>query len=965
MEEKLKSLFLTLQDILLSEVGCENTATKEKAKKFPTAPGDPASSQEDRCAFKSLLCYVEQTILKPWSDNHAEFLVLSCFEDENLNPVNYMSVLSSYGFVKDDKTSLEMVKSYLKSHCDQYYPNAVLLMNNLGVMFSENALYEESEDCFNTAEMCLQHQQDHLKDAVITLNQALLKKVLGKDEEAADLAATAASLCHDVSLRTTNDAHLTVKLQGRVANMLQEFGNLQMWDKILRNVVCFDIPADDEFATVVLSWELMKIQLERMGEKIQVKEVKDLVSHLLAFLDKPDASKISMNAEFMRIVISAAKICLRTGQSKQACELLNKLQSIFLLVHGENNFLYGSLLYQIGCFLHGCGRFGDAETALKQAEDILICYCGENHHSVALCRSVLGSCILLKGNAKDALEVLNKALTIFKKMNPIHPEVGEILVKVAFLYAEERNFQQAQETVQEAEAIFLSSCGKVSCKTASAFFRVGMIFQRFEQFRMSAVEKIQLGIEMMINLGMNLNHPDVMFWSSFLGVLKHSLGMVKEAEKCFVDIQNCFPSCHDRGNKETKIITPEDFLRPQDRAGDRSDRSSSVKAQVISLVNLVHMERGDKRIQYLDKLVCCLKEEEVEEIRVRDFAGQDLYLFTHKIPLLTRPAVLIILDSLPDRSEADSDIDCKMLLASSAEKASFTLFARIQGGGLNMKEINCMTSSFRESVKMLFLQPKFRKGFVEGKDLYLELQTPPDISSFSSHLDCLPLLVELELTKSPEQCDEFDYLTSRQSSVDSAMYSVPHVSYFSFRCDSQREAEFVFDHLYQNLGQKLAVNGFQGEIISDVSPKENVARFIVQECRNYFLTFVVRNLSVIVKCCSVKKLDADCPCCSVRNALNTAIELLSEIASVNLKFSGMLACEDVASDLGPDEESLSESCSLSVTRDPVGSALTFETGDSTIPCTWPSWRSTEEDLKRKKTVAKSPNKVIIDFKQLL
>ena len=961
MEEISKSLFLKLQDVLLSEQGHKINVAKEGAKNFPAAPGDLAISLEDKRNFRLLLSYVEKTILKPWSDSQADFLVLTRFEDDNLNQVNYMSVLSSFGFAQGDKTSLEIVKSSIKNH-DQYHPNAVLLMNNLGVMFSENALYEESEDCFNTAKMCLQHQQDHLKHAVIMLNQALLKRVLGKDEEAADLAATAASLCYDISLRTTNDAHLTVKLKGRVANMLQEFGNLKMLDKILRNVVCSDTPADGEFATAVLSWQLMKIQLEGMGQKIPVKEVRDFISHLLALLDEPDASKISMNAEFMRIVISAAKICLRTGQSKQACELLNKLQSIFLLVHGENNFLYGSLLYQIGCFLHGCGRFGDAETALKQAEDILICYCGENHHSVALCRSVLGSCILLKGNAKDALEVLNEALTMFKKLNPIHPGVGEILLKLAFLYVEERNFQQAQETVQEAEAIFVSSCGKVSCKTASAFFQVGMIFQRFEQFRMSAVEKIQEGIDMMINLGMNLNHPDVMFWSSFLGVLKHSLGMVKEAEKCFIDIQNCFPFCHDRGSKETETITPEDFLHPQDRAGNGSDRSSSVKAQVISLVNLVHMDRGNKRIQYLDKLMCCLKEEEIEEIRVRDFAGQDLYLFSHRVPLFNRPAVLIILDSLPDRSEADNGTDCKMFLASSAEKASLTLFARIQDGGLNMKEINRLTSSFRESVNMLFLHPKFGKGVVEGKDLYVELPAAVDISSFSSHLDCLPLLVEVEWTKSQEQCDEFDYLTSWQSSVNSAMYSVPHVSYFSFRCVNQREAEFVFDHFSQNLGQKLALNGFQEHIISDVSLEENVARLIFQDSRNFFLTIVVRNLSVIVKCCSVQESDANCFCCSVRNALNTAIESLSVTP---VKSSGWLACEDVASVLDPDEESLSDSCSLSVSRDPVGCGLTFETGKSTRPCTWLSWKSTEEDLKRKKAAGKSQNKVIIDFKQLL
>ena len=938
MVEKLKSLFLKLQDVFHPEHGFENSATKEGLKNFPTAPSDLATSQEDKCAFNSLLSYVEETTLKPRSDNHAEFLVLTCFEDDNLNQVNYLSVLSSFGFARGDKTSLEMVKSYIKNHCDQCYPNSPLLMNNLGVMFSENALYEESEGCFNMARVYCQ-RQDNIKDAVITLNQAVLKKTLGKYKEAANLATTAASLCHDISMRTTNDAQLPVKLLGRVASMLQEFGNHQMLKKILRTAVHFDIPGADKAATTVLSRQLMKIQLERMDPKIEAKEVKDFISHLLALLAKPDPSKISMDAELLRIVINAAKLWRSIGQCKEACELLKKLQSIFVLVNDENSFLYGLLLYQMGSFLHGSGRFNDAETALKQAEGILICYCGENHHSVALCRSVLGSCILLKGNVKDALEYLNKALTIFKKLNPFHPEVGEILLKFAFCYTEEGNFQQAQETLQEAETIFKLSCGETSCKMASTYFQVGMILQRFKQFRLSAVEKIQKGIEMMVNLGMNLNHPDVMFWSSFLGVLKQSLGMVKEAKQCFTDVQNCVPSCDDLGSKETQILTPEDwFLHHRDRADDRRSSSSFLKAQVISLANLMHMEGGDKRIQYLDKLACCLEGKEIEETHVRDFAGQDVFLFTHKIPSLNRLAVLIIhvFDSLPDRLGADNDngTDSKMFLSSSAEKSPFTLFLRIHGRGLDMKEINCMTSSFRESVKMLFLQPKFRKGFVEGKDLYLELPTPADISSFSSHLDCLPLLVQLELTNSQEQeqCDEFDYLTSWQSSVDSATYFVPHASYFSFRCVNQRETEFVFYHLSQNLGQKLALNGFQEDmhVISDVSPEENVARFIVQESQNLFLTVIAGNLSVIVKCCSVKESGAHCLCSSIRNALTVTIESLLDIVSINLETSMLLDCEGIGSVLG-HKEYLSGNCGQSVNCNPVSSGLTLESVNSTIP----------------------------------
>ena len=76
-----------------------------------------------------------------------------------------------------------------------------------------------------------------------------------------------------------------------------------------------------------------------------------------------------------------------------------------------------------------------------------------------------------------------------------------------------------------------------------------------------------------------------MIWSSFLGVLKQSLGMVNEAEKCFIDVQNSVPFCDELGRKETEIRTSEDwFLHYRDKADDRSDRSSSVKAQVMDQV---------------------------------------------------------------------------------------------------------------------------------------------------------------------------------------------------------------------------------------------------------------------------------------------------------------------------------------------------------------------------------------------
>ena len=961
MAQICKLVLKKIQDFCHPEHGNENTlpkGTSEGANNYPVVPCDLFGTEEDKSfQFKLLLRYVEQTILKPWSDNKSEFLVLTHHEDDSLNQVNCLSVLSAFAFANGDRMCLEEVKSYFTSP-DQYNSKAGFLMNNLGIMFTEVALYEESEECFRVAKICFQQQKHCLKNAVVTLNQAFLKKVVGEYEKAADLTTAAASLCHDISMRKTNDVLLPATLLGRIADMLKEFGNYQMLKKILTTVVHFDIPGADKTATAVLSRQLMKIQLEGMERKIEAKEVKDFISHLLALLAKPDASKISMNAELLRIVIIAAKIFRSIGQCKEAWELLKKLQSIFLLVHGENSFLYGSLLYQMGSFLHGCGRFNDAETALKQAEGILICYCGENHHSVALCRSVLGSCILLKGNAKDALGYLNDALTVFKKLNPNHPEVGEILLKVAFLYSEEGNFQQAQETLQEAEAIFISSCGEVSLKTANAYFQVGMIFQRFKELHMPAVGKIQEGIKMMVNLGINVSHPDVMFWRSLLGSLKQSLGLVKEAEKCFIDVQN---SVGGVGSKETEIITPVNFLLSQNIAHVSGGKSSFAIAQFISLINLVHMERGNKRIQYLDELVSCLKEEQVEEIQMRDFAGQDLYLFTHRIPSFNRPAVLVIhtFDPLADRLGADDDdgTNCKMFLSSSAEKSPFSLFLRIQGRGLDVKEINCMTSSFRESVEILFLQPKkFRKGFVGGKDVYVELPTQTDISSLSSYLDCLPLLVELELTKPQRLYDDFDYLTSWQSSVDSATHPAPHVSYFSYSCVNQRETEFVWDRLIQNFGQQLALSGFQESMISDVSLEENVARFIVQES-NLFLTIVVRNLSVVVKCCTIKESGSNCHCSLIRNVLTVTIESLFEILNVHVESSLQLGCEGVNGFvLGHDDHD--GNCSQIVDKDLVGSGPTLETWNSTVTCLCSISGGAEADSK-KWTVGKLHNKVIL------
>ena len=80
-----------------------------------------------------------------------------------------------------------------------------------------------------------------------------------------------------------------------------------------------------------------------------------------------------------------------------------------------------------------------------------------------------------------------------------------------------------------------------------------------------------------------------------------------------------------------------------------------------------------------------------------------------------------------------------------------------------MKESKNLDFQIRESVSTLFMQPKFRKSFVESEDFYLQLPVTGKLGetwSLCNQVDCLPIFVEMKLTEPGEDSVNFDYLTS-------------------------------------------------------------------------------------------------------------------------------------------------------------------------------------------------------------
>ena len=880
--------------------------------------------------FKTLVQRVWNSS-KHWSACQSEFIVFTCQGNGDFDLMNCLAILSLFAFEKVATKSLEVIQTLACQY--EHYPGFGVVINNLGVMFSEKALFEKSAECFFMAKSCFDLQEDHLRGAAVSLNQAVRYKAVGDYKKAQSLCSEIAAVyCHKFAIKEKN-VLLLVKVLVRAADMLKELEDYVMFYKFLRICARFDFAGASMPISVVLAGQMTKLQLkEETSGNVVAKEVTAFLYNLLMLLDNPDEEL--MDAEVIRIMINAAKIHRKNGYPDEACSLLIKLQNSFLFVHGGKASLYGSLLYQIGCFFTACEKFSEGLIVLRQAVNILISYFGQEHHTVASCMSMLGSCFLLMGNYKEASKHLNEALAKFTNLNPNHPEAGRILLKLSFLKIEEKNFQCACDTMEEALGIFIPACGELSPMLASGYFQSAMVLLKDKSLWNLAREKLVAAIDIFSHLGLKPHHSFVIACHSLLGVLQLSLRDREEAEKSFEDVEQQLDINSEFWIKSRVIYSPlVNFLVPS-LAVDL-DRSFDFCAKVVALVNLVHLKTGDERYRHLDLLINYLERHKTEELQIKDFAGQDVCHSLQRLPFSDKPVVCILSShpkpafsesgeqlcnhTVSDTKVPDEQSEGSQMFLSSVNNKYFVLCLRVPH---NIQEdASFLACALQKSVSTLFLQPTFHKDFVERDDLYREMTIPTlNICFLWRLIDCLPLLVELELSELQE-CDNFDYLNSWESSLKSTKQSI-QVSYLSSECSNQREAEFVFDRLTQLLHEKLTLSTDLGVVVSHVSPAQNVASLVIEKLGKSFISISVEKKILMVKCYSFKESDLECVCLLVQEALENTMK--SSAFSVNFEQSSWLLGQGSCCELSR------ENCSSDVSSDLFRSDSTLERSDS--PC---------------------------------
>ena len=866
---------------------------------------------------------------KHWSACQSEFIVFTCQGNGDFNLMNCLAILSFFAFAKVATKSLEVIQTLAGQY--KHHPGFGVVINNLGVMFCEKALFEKSAECFVMAKSFYDLQGDHLRVAAVSLNQAVLYKTIGDYKKAQSLCSEIAAVyCHKFEIKEKN-AHLLVKVLIRTADMLKELEDYVMFYKFLRICAHFDFAGVSVPTSLVLAGQLIKLQLkEETSRNVVAKEVTDFSYNLLMLLDNPNAEL--MNTDIIRVMINVAKIHRKNGYPDEACNLLKKLQNAFLFVHGGKTSLYGSLLYQIGCFFITCEKFPEASIALTQAVNILMSCFGQEHYTVASCMSMLGSCFLLMGNYKEAY--LNEALVKFTNFNPNHPEAGRILLEISFLKIEEKNFQCACDTMEEALGIFISACGELSPMTATRYFQSAVFLLKENSLWNFAREKLVTAIDIFLRLGLKPHHSFVIACRSLLGVLQLSLRDREGAEKSFEGVEQQFDINSESWTKTRIIYFPLVHLLVPSLAVD-IDRSFDLCAKVVALVNLVHLKTGDERYRHLALLINYLEGHKTEELQIKDFAGQDVFHILHRPPVFDKP-VVCILSSHPkpassesgeqmgnhpvsDTKEPDEQSEGSQMFLSSVNNKYFVLCLRVPH---NIQEdISFLASALQKSVLTLFLQPSFRKDFVERDDLYREMTIPTlNIRFLWRLIECLPLLVELKLSDLQE-CDNFDYLNSWESSLKSTKQSI-QVSYLSSECSNQREAVFVFDRLTQRLHEKLILSKDLGVVVSHVSPAQNVASLVIEKLGKSFISIAVETKFLTVKCYSFKESVLEHVCSLVQEALENTRE--SSAFSVKFEQSSWLLGQGSCCELSR------ENCSSDVSSGLFRSDSTLERSDS--PC---------------------------------
>jgi tetratricopeptide (TPR) repeat protein len=196
---------------------------------------------------------------------------------------------------------------------------------------------------------------------------------------------------------------------------------------------------------------------------------------------------------------------------------------------GLDSVAAGRLLNQGGFYLHGRGRYAEAEPLCRRALAIRERALGPNHQSTAASLNNLAELYRDQGRYAEAEPLYQRALAIDEKaLGPDHPGTAVDLNNLALLYYNQGRYGEAEPLYQAALAIYEKALGPDHADTAASLNNLAGLYD--EQGRYPEAELLYQRALTIREKALGPDHPDTAQSLNNLALLYHSQGRYAEAE---------------------------------------------------------------------------------------------------------------------------------------------------------------------------------------------------------------------------------------------------------------------------------------------------------------------------------------------------------------------------------------------------------------------------------------------------
>ena len=427
----------------------------------------------------------------------------------------------------------------------------VEILNHIAKFYESNDEYDKASSTLDKALLAAQAKYDDQDvDYGVELDKiASLQIKIGNYDKASEQLKSSLNILEGERNNSKNVVHYVSALEtkAQLDAIYGDFGqaedNLNLSQKLLRRVDkgigVNELSAEEELATLYIALgkysatEEILVNVITQYEKVFGKESRNLINPLV------DLSRLKMI----------------TGDYTEAEKIARWANSIALSIFGLNSTKTAKTFITLSEINIALGDYDKAYENISKAIKVEEGHFGREHITVAKSISQQALILFYQGGFNDkAHRLLEESLDIInKKLGNRNPKYAEELKNLAIVAIAQKNYDEAFNSLELAEKIWISKVGKRNNVNASEIYLLtGDLY--YQQFNYAKAKEYYEKAKKLYAKFFNSDHPDYVKVVSKLSKVYYMQGDTNNANKSIIEaidsynlfIQKYFPALSER-----------------------------------------------------------------------------------------------------------------------------------------------------------------------------------------------------------------------------------------------------------------------------------------------------------------------------------------------------------------------------------------------------------------------------------